>query len=69
MSTIVKKPVDPTPLPSTINSLGEEQLRRDRWTGAIAVAIAIAMIGLTIWLASMGEPADYNEMDYWHMLP
>jgi hypothetical protein len=48
---------------------GDKQLRRDRRTAATVLALMIALMALIIWLASMGGPVEYNDIDYWHMMP
>ena len=45
------------------------QLRRDRITGALVLAILAALVGLMIWLASLGDVPPENLNDYWPMMP
>jgi hypothetical protein len=47
----------------------DKQLRRDRWTAIIVVAVMAALMALVIWLASLGGGVEYEGMDYWHMMP
>ena len=47
----------------------DTQLRRDRWTAIIVVAVMAALVGLVIWLASLGGGVEYEGMDYWYMMP
>ena len=45
------------------------QLRRDRIAAVVVVAILVAMMGLLIWLASLGTGAPDNIYDFWPMMP
>jgi len=42
----------------------KEQLRRDRINLAVVVVVFAALIGLMIWLASMGPPAGNFDYTY-----
>lgn len=46
-----------------------DQLRRDRRTAVIVVAVMVALMALVIWLASLGGGVEYDSIDYWHMMP
>lgn len=47
----------------------DEQLRRDRWTLALVIAVMVALMALIIWLASLGGGTVPNGVDYWPMMP
>ncbi len=47
-------------------TISKEQLRRDRINLALVVVVFSVLIGLMIWLASMGPPA--GEFDYTYPL-
>ncbi len=56
------------PLPSG-KPHDDKQLRRDRWTAILVVAVMAALMALVIWLASLGGGVEYDGIDYWHMMP
>ena len=68
MSTVMKNSLGGTPSPPMKTPLNQDQLRRDRRTAIIVVAVIAALMGLVIWLASMsgGVP---EGIDYWPMMP
>ncbi len=45
----------------------KQQLRKDRISALIVLAIFAALIGLAIWLASFGESVPVDE--FWPMMP
>lgn len=47
----------------------KDQLRRDRRTAIIVVAIMAAVMGLIIWLSSMTGGSFPEGTDYWQMMP
>ncbi len=46
----------------------EQQLRRDRITAIVVLAVLAALIGLMIWLGSLGGNSMPVEQ-YWPMMP
>ena len=46
-----------------------EELKRDRKTAIVVVVIMLAVMALTIWLASFGNAPVQNGIDYWPMMP
>lgn len=69
MSTVMNQHTGPMAPPPASRPQDDEQLRRDRWTAVIVVAVMIALTGLVIWLASLGGGVEYEGIDYWHMMP
>ena len=69
MSTVMQRHTAPRVSPPRKQPSGD-QLRRDRWTAVIVVAVMAVLIGLIIWLASLGGGgAPYDGMDYFQMMP
>jgi len=68
MSTVMKNTFGTTPSPPA-KTRDKDQLRRDRRTAIIVVAIMAALMGLVIWLASMSGGAVPEGIDYWPMMP
>ena len=69
MSTVMKSSTG-SMLPSPVKpSLDPKQLRHDRWTAAIVVAVVVAMMALIVWLASLGGGVAYEGVEYWNMMP
>ena len=65
MSTVMKSSTGSMfPSPAMPQS-DESQLRHDRWTAAVVVAIVVAMMALIVWLASLGGGASYEVLNYW----
>ena len=69
MSTVMKNSFGATPSPPTKTPLNKDQLRRDRRTAIIVVAVMAALMGLVIWLASMSGGGVPEAIDYWPMMP
>ena len=46
----------------------DQQLKRDRRTAMVVLAIMLALMALVIWLASLGEGVPVDT-DYWPMMP
>lgn len=69
MSTVMKKSFGQMPFPPATAPLNKAQLRRDRRTAVIVVAIIVAMMGLIIWLASVSGGGVSPGIDYWPMMP
>ncbi len=69
MSTVMKRGTGPIVPPPAKEPQDDKQLRRDRRTAAIVLALMIALMAFILWLASMSEPIEYNDIDYWHMMP
>jgi len=67
MATVGKTPKN-ADFNSTEPTVTKEQLRKDRINLALVILVFGALIGLMIWLASMGPPA--GEFDYTYpMIP
>ncbi|MBI2481782.1 MAG: hypothetical protein HYV60_25000 [Planctomycetia bacterium] len=69
MLTILGKRVGATASPPAKTSQNEDQLRRDRRTAIIVVAVMAAVMGLIIWLASLSGGRLPEGIDYWQMMP
>ena len=69
MSTVMRNRTGPMVPPPAMKPGGDQQLRRDRWTAVLVVAIIAAMMGLIIWLASMSGTVVHEGIDYWPMMP
>ena len=69
MSTVMKNSFGATPSPPTKTPLNKDQLWRDRRTAIIVVAVMAALMGLVIWLASLGDGVVPDGIDYWPMMP
>ena len=69
MSTLMNKSFGAMPSPPTKTPLNKDQLRRDRRTAIIVVAVMVALMGLVIWLASMSGAGVHEGIDYWPMMP
>jgi len=65
MTTVGKSPQKAN-LGSGEEAVGKEQLRRDRINLVLVVVVFGVLIGLMIWLASMGPPA--SQFDYTYPL-
>ena len=64
----------PTTVPTSTKVTGQSpsdkrQLRRDRITAGVVMAVIAAMIALVVWLASLGNGSPENINDFWHMMP
>jgi hypothetical protein len=44
-----------------------DQLRRNCITAMLMLLAMVAVLGLIIWLASLGEPTPANDVDFWMM--
>ncbi|MEO8498867.1 MAG: hypothetical protein ABI614_27715 [Planctomycetota bacterium] len=69
MSTMMKEGFGVTPSPSSTTPPSKDQLRRDRRTAILVVAIMATLMGLVIWLASMSGGSVPEGIDYWPMMP
>lgn len=69
MSTALKNTFGTTPSPPTKTTPDKDQLRRDRRTAIIVVAVMATLMGLVIWLASMSGASVPEGVDYWPMMP
>ena len=47
----------------------EDELRCDRTTAIVVLAIMLAIMALTVWLASFGGEPVQEGIDYWPMMP
>ena len=47
----------------------EDDLRRARLTAIVVIAVMLAIIGATIWLASLGVGPVENGFEHWYMMP
>ena len=63
MATMMKQPIGNNSTP------GSEQLRRDRITAIIVPLIVVALMGLVIYLASLGNGGAPMEFESWPMIP
>ena len=68
MSTAMKNTFGTMPSPPKKMMPDKDQLRRDRRTAIIVVAIMAALMGLVIWLASMSGGSVPGGVDYWPMM-
>lgn len=69
MSTVMKNSGGPMlPLPSR-RPTDQKQLQHDRWHAVAIVALVVAIIALTIWMASLGGGVVYEAMEHWPILP
>ena len=68
MSTAVRESFGTMPSPPTKAPLNKDQLRRDRRTAIVVVAVMAALMGLVIWLASLSGGVSEG-IDYWPMMP
>ena len=68
MSTVMKDKIGTMPSTPTTTP-NKDQLRRDRRTAIIVLAIMVAMMGLVVWLASMSGAGIPEGVDYWPMVP
>jgi ferric-dicitrate binding protein FerR (iron transport regulator) len=69
MMTVMRRPFGATASPPAKTSQNQDQLRRDRRTAIIVVAVMAAVMGLIIWLASMTGGSLPEGVDYWQMMP
>jgi hypothetical protein len=69
MLTGTKRTFGATVSPPAKTPESRDQLRRDRKTAIIVVAIMAAVMGLIIWLASMSGGGLPEGTDYWQMMP
>lgn len=67
MSTVMKKQTSWIASPPA-KKAQDKQLRRDRWTAVIVVAMMAALMALILWLASLNGGVEYRGIDYWHMM-
>jgi hypothetical protein len=67
MSTATQKHTQLTPRNERPRT--DEEIRRDRRTAIIVVAVMLAVMALLVWLASLGGDAPFQEIDYWPMMP
>jgi hypothetical protein len=69
MSIATKKHVDPGLFPPAKQSRDDKQLRSDRWTAVVVVAVMLALMAVIIWLASMTGGTVPDGFEYWDMMP
>ena len=51
------------------SSRNNEQLRRDRWTAVAVMVLIAALMGILIWLATLGGDSPSSIDMYWPMMP
>ena len=67
MPTTMKTSAQPFFSPPSLRPRKTDQLRRDRRTAIVVMAIMIALLGLVLWLASLiGSPLE--PVDYWPIM-
>lgn len=70
MLTVMRSPLGATASPPTKTPENRDQLRRDRRTAMIVVAVMAVVMGLIIWLASMsGGSLPEEGINYWQIMP
>ena len=69
MSTVVKNDSGPILPPAAKKPGADKQRRVDRRTTAVVVAVMLLLLALIAWLAGSGPPIDYNELEYWQLMP
>ena len=47
----------------------EKQLRRDRKTAIVVVAVMLVVMALAVWLASVSGGPVQDGIEYWPMMP
>jgi hypothetical protein len=68
MSTTMKRTRFETTSPPAKGRLGNEQLRRDRWTAVAVMAVTIVLMAFLVWLASIGGNV-HEGFDHWSVMP